>query len=193
MVSQYWRMIQAHNLEEFIAANSALQMPFFNVIYADRDGHILYVFGGQQPMRQGGDWGKYSGILDGSDPSLLWTDTFAWFDLPRAIDPPGGFVANSNNPPWTSTFNPPGTPTFPQTLDPAHFPAYISPQFMDLRAQHGAIILQSRESDNYGYPLGQRVDAHAAGGPRAAGSLWSHRRRSSIPQSECPSGSPSPH
>ena len=57
VVTQYWRMIKAHNLDEFIDANSRLQMPFFNVIYADRDGHILYVFGGQQPMRQGGDWG----------------------------------------------------------------------------------------------------------------------------------------
>jgi len=140
VVTQYWRMIQAHNLDEFIAANSALQMPFFNVIYADQDGHILYVFGGQQPMRQGGAWGKYSGILDGSDPSLLWTSTFAWSQLPRAIDPPGGFVANSNDPPWTSTF--------PQTAtnDPAGFPAYVSPLFMDLRAQHGAGFLRSSPS-----------------------------------------------
>jgi acyl-homoserine-lactone acylase len=140
MVSQYWGMIQAHNLGEFIAANSALQMPFFNVIYADRDGHTLYLFGGRQPVRQPGDWGKYSGILDGSDPSLLWTRTFSWWDLPRAIDPPGGFVANSNNPPWTSTF--PVT----STNDPAQFPTYVSPQFMDLRPQNGAIFLQSKGS-----------------------------------------------
>jgi acyl-homoserine-lactone acylase len=140
LVTQYWRMIQAQNLEEFIDANAALQMPFFNVIYADRDGHILYVFGGKQPVRQGGDWGKYSGILDGSDPSLLWTKTFAWSELPRAIDPPGGFVANSNNPPWNSTL--------PQTAtnSPGNFPAYFSPQFMDLRPQNGAIFLQSNGS-----------------------------------------------
>jgi acyl-homoserine-lactone acylase len=139
-VTQYWGMIQAHNLEEFIAANSALQMPFFNVMYADRDGHNLYVFGGRQPVRQGGTWGTYSGILDGSDPSLLWTSTFPWSQLPQAIDPPGGFVANSNNPPWTSTF--------PQTAtnDPAQFPAYISPQFMDMRAQNGARFLLSGPS-----------------------------------------------
>ena len=130
-------MIKAHNLDEFIDANSALQMPFFNVIYADRDGHILYSFGGRQPVRQGGDWGKYSGVLDGSDPSLLWTDTFKWWELPRAIDPPGGFVANSNNPPWTSTF-----PTT-STNDPAQFPAYVAPQFMDLRPQNGANFLLS--------------------------------------------------
>jgi acyl-homoserine-lactone acylase len=140
LVTQYWRMIQAHNLDEFIAANSALQMPFFNVIYADRGGHILYVFGGQQPVRHGGDWGKYAGILDGGDRSLLWTSTFAWSQLPRAIDPPGGFVANGNDPPWTSTF--------PQTTtnDPADFPAYVSPLFMDLRAQHGAGFLLSGQS-----------------------------------------------
>ncbi len=140
VVTQYWRMIQAHNLEEFIDANAALQMPFFNVIYADRDGHILYLFGGRQPVRQGGDWGKYSGVLDGNDPSLLWTRTFKWSELPRAIDPPGGFVANSNNPPWTSTF--PQT----DTNNPAKFPAYVAPQFMELRAQNGADFLLSRKS-----------------------------------------------
>ena len=138
LVTQYWRMIQAQNLGEFIAANSSLQMPFFNVIYADRDGHTLYLFGGQQPVRQPGDWGKYSGILDGSDPSLLWTRTFSWWDLPHAIN--SDFVANSNNPPWTSTF--------PQTAtnNPINFPAYVSPQFMDLRAQNGVRFLQSKGS-----------------------------------------------
>ncbi len=140
LVTQYWRMIQAHNLDESIDANSALQMPFFNVVYADRDGHILYLFGGQQPVRQGGGWGKYSGVLDGSDPSLLWTSTFTWSELPRAIDPPGGFVANGNNPPWTSTF------PITSTNDPAQFPAYVSPQFMELRPQNGTDFLLSGKS-----------------------------------------------
>jgi acyl-homoserine-lactone acylase len=140
VVTQYWGMIRAHNLNDFIAANSALQMPFFNVIYADRDGHILYLFGGQQPKRKGGNWSQYAGILDGSDPSLLWseTETFAWSELPRAIDPPGSFVANGNDPPWTSTF--------PRSIDPASFPAYVAPQFMDLRAQNSALLLLSNGS-----------------------------------------------
>ena len=135
MVTQYWNMIEAHDLSQFIAANAALQMPFFNVVYADRDGRIMYLFGGRQPVRAGGDWGKYDGILDGSDPSLVWQRTLDWFQLPRAIDPPGGFVANSNNPPWTSSF--------PQTAtnDPANFPAYVAPEFMDLRPQNAARFL----------------------------------------------------
>jgi acyl-homoserine-lactone acylase len=153
-VTQYWGMIQAHNLQDFIAANSALQMPFFNVVYADRDGHILYLFGGQQPVRQGGDWGKYSGILDGSDPSLLWTDTFTWPELPQAIDPPGGFVANSNNPPWTSTF--PQT----RTNNPAKFPAYVAPQFMDMRAQNGADFLRTGHRLTFAEVLSGKESTH---------------------------------
>ncbi len=138
LVTQYWRMIEARDLRDFSAANAMLQMPFFNVIYADRDGHVMYVFGGRQPVRDGGDWGAYDGILDGSNPSLLWTHTFAWSALPHAIDPPGGFVANANDPPWTSSF--------PQVAsnDPGHFPAYVSPRLMDLRPQHAMRFLLSR-------------------------------------------------
>jgi acyl-homoserine-lactone acylase len=135
LVTQYWRMTEAHNLDEFIAANAALQMPFFNVIYADRAGDIMYLFGGLQPVRNGGTWATYAGILPGDDPRALWTTTFPWEDLPRAINPPGGFVANSNDPPWTCTF--------PQVIDAARFPAYVAPSLMALRPQHAANFLLS--------------------------------------------------
>jgi acyl-homoserine-lactone acylase len=151
---QYWGMIQAHNLQEFIKANSALQMPFFNVVYADKDGHILYLFGGRQPIRNGGTWGDYDGILNGSNPDLVWTDTLSWSQLPRAIDPPGGFVANSNNPPWTSSF--------PQTAtnDPENFPAYVAPQFMDFRPQNAANFLLSQPSFTTGELLLGKMSVH---------------------------------
>ncbi len=128
-------MIEAGNLGEFIAANAALQMPFFNVIYADQQGQIMYLFGGRQPVRRGGTWSDYAGILPGDDPKALWTATFPWWALPRAINPPGGFVANSNNPPWNSTF--------PEVIDPARFPSYIAPNFMAPRPQNAALFLLS--------------------------------------------------
>ena len=81
LITQYWSMIEARNLAEFTAADSMLQMPFFNVIYADRDGHILYKFGGRQPVRNGGKWADYSGILDGTDPTKVWTRTFTWDEV----------------------------------------------------------------------------------------------------------------
>jgi acyl-homoserine-lactone acylase len=136
ITSEYWGMIRAHNLGEFIAANSSLQMPFFNVIYADRNGDIMYLFGGKQPVRNGGTFADYLGILDGNTSQTLWTETLPWQALPKTIDPPGGFVANSNDPPWTSTF--------PLAISPAAFPAWISPVEMTLRPQHGATYLLSK-------------------------------------------------
>jgi acyl-homoserine-lactone acylase len=137
LVTQYWNMIQSTSLKEFKAAESALQMPFFNVIYADRH-HTFYLFGGRQPVRQGGSWSDYFGnILDGTNPDLLWTQTFKFGQLPQVTDPPGGWAANSNNPPWTSAI--------PQTkgLNPANFPAYVAPDLMDFRPQHGATFLSA--------------------------------------------------
>ena len=138
LVTQYWNMIQAQTLDQFEAAEAMLQMPFFNTIYADRDGSIFYLFGGQQPRRHGGTFDDYAKILDGSGPSTLWLETLPFDQLPQAANPPGGFVANSNNPPWTSAY--PQTPG----LDPTQFPAWIAPSFVDFRAQHGADFLMSQ-------------------------------------------------
>ena len=96
-------MIQSQTLTQFKAAESMLQMPFFNTIFADRAGDIFYLFGGQQPVRQAGTpYSDYDTIQDGTSSANLWTKTFTFSQLPQATDPPGGFVANSNNPPWTS-------------------------------------------------------------------------------------------
>ena len=136
VVSEYWGMIRAHNLAEFNQANSTLQMPFFNVVFADRQGEIMYLFGGKQPIRKGGTFADYTGILDGSTSKTLWTQTLQWKDLPKTINPASGFVQNSNDPPWTSTF--------PRTINPNSYPAWIAPVEMTLRPQQGATYLLSK-------------------------------------------------
>lgn len=136
MVTQYLDMLQAENLTEFAEAESRLQMPFFNTIFADRDGDIMYAFGGRQPVRQGGTFSDWAGILPGHQQSALWTDTLKWRQLPKAINPPGGFVQNANDPPWTSTF--------PQVLHPKDYPSYLIGPAMALRPQHAAKFLSSQ-------------------------------------------------
>ena len=137
IMTQYWNMLRSRNLGEFISAIEPLQMPFFNIVYADRHGDIMYAFGGKQPVRDGGVFADYLGVLDGSAPAALWTETLPFGALPKVINPEGGFVQNANDPPWTSTF--------PPALDPADFPRWISPAYMQLRAQHGAAFLTSKE------------------------------------------------
>jgi len=136
VVSQYWNMMLARHLREFIRANSRLQMPFFNVIYADRDGQIMYLFGGRQPRRSGGTYAQWNGIIPGDTEATLWTDTLKWWELPHTINPPGGFVQNSNDPPWFSSF--------PGTIKQSDYPSYIAVNEMEFRPQHGAIFLSSK-------------------------------------------------
>ncbi len=137
LVTQYWNMIQSTSLKEFKQAESALQMPFFNVIYADRN-HTYYLFGGRQPVRNGGNYSDYfNTILDGTNPNLVWNQTFKLSQLPQVEDPAGGWAANSNNPPWTSAI------PQPAGLNPANFPAYVAPNLMDFRPQHGATFLSA--------------------------------------------------
>jgi len=152
VVSQYWGMARARSLSEFAEANSALQMPFFNVVYADRYGHVMYLFGGRQPVRSGGTFYDWAGILPGDKRSALWTDTLSWRELPKTIDPPGGFVQNCNDAPWTSSF--------PQSIFLSSYPKWIAPDFMELRPQHCAKFLLSRDRFTSAQVLAGKMSTH---------------------------------
>lgn len=135
---QWWDMAKARDLAEFEAALSRLQIPMFNVMYADVEGHILYVFNGSVPERSEGDFRAWQGVMDGSDPTTLWTTYHSYDELPRILDPEIGWLQNANDPPWTATV--------PQVLDPADFPAYMSPTGMAFRPQRSANMLRADES-----------------------------------------------
>jgi len=140
MMEQYWEMMRATDLPSFEAAEARLQMPMFTTIYADADGHILHLFGGQTPKRPAGDW-NWAGVVPGDTSATLWTETHPYADLPRVVDPPGGWLQNANDPPWTTTF--------PEVLDPGSFPPYMAPHFMHFRAQSSARLLA--EDDRFTY------------------------------------------
>jgi acyl-homoserine-lactone acylase len=132
LADQYWRMIRARNLNEFEAALRMLQMPLFTVLYSDRQGHILHLFGGRTPRRPAGDY-DWAGTVPGDTSNTLWTATHAYEDLPRALDPDSGWLQNANDPPWTTTF--------PAALDPGRFPPYMAPRGMGFRPQRSARML----------------------------------------------------
>jgi penicillin amidase len=84
----------AQNWEDFRAALSFFGTPSQNFIYADVDGNIGYQTPGRIPIRAKGD---------GQLPVPGWTGEYDWtsyipFDeLPRAYNPPAGYVATANN------------------------------------------------------------------------------------------------
>ena len=141
MMEQIWDMARASKLSEFEAALQRLQLPMFNILYSDRDGHILYLFNGQVPIHSKGDWNYWQGIVPGDTSATLWTQTRPYRDLPRVLDPPSGWLQNANDPPWTTTF--------PQALNPKNYPPDIAPRFMHFRAQRSVRMLMEKKKISY--------------------------------------------
>jgi acyl-homoserine-lactone acylase len=134
LIRQYLAMARARSVAEFEAALAQLQLPMFNVIYADRDGHILEVFNAEMPRRRQGDAAYWQGIVPGTTSATLWQGTHPYADLPRSLDPPSGWVQNANDSPWTMTLPP---------LDPKRFPPYFSATDMSFRAQRSIEMIEA--------------------------------------------------
>ena len=125
IAAQHHAMAKAKTLAEFETALQRMQLPMFNVIYADKAGNILYLFNGNVPIHSEGDWAFWQGAIDGSSSKYIWMKTHPYRDLPRVLNPPAGFVQNANDAPWSCTY--------PAVLDPKTFPGYMSPVGMPLR------------------------------------------------------------
>ncbi len=131
---QFHLMSTATNLGEFESALKMLQIPMFNIIYADRDGNIMYLFNGNIPVRNTGDYTYWKGTIDGTDSKLIWDKTHNYADLPRVLNPPSGFISNCNDAPWTCTE--------PMVLNPDDFPGYIAPRGTFLRPQRSVNMIK---------------------------------------------------
>ncbi|HEY9744510.1 MAG TPA: acylase, partial [Coleofasciculaceae cyanobacterium] len=152
MMEQIWDMARASKLSEFEAALQRLQLPMFNILYSDRDGHILYLFNGQVPIHSKGDWNYWQGIVPGDTSATLWTQTRPYRDLPRVLDPPSGWLQNANDPPWTTTF--------PQALNPKNYPPDIAPRFMHFRAQRSVRMLMEKKKISYEEMIADKFSSH---------------------------------
>ena len=135
MLRQWWDMGRARSLAEFESALRRMQLAMFTVIYADADGHVLSLFGGRVPVRAQAAWVDGYGPVRGDTSATLWRGIHPYGDLPRVLDPPSGFVQNSNSPPWFTTL--------PSPLDTADHPAYLAPRFLGFREQRALQLLAS--------------------------------------------------
>jgi acyl-homoserine-lactone acylase len=133
VLEQWWDMARAKSFKQFETILKRLQLPMFTVMYADREGHIMHLFNGQVPIRSQGDFDYWEDIIPGNTSDTLWTKIHPYQDLPRIVDPPSGWLQNTNDPPWTTTF--------PPAISAKDYPPYIAPQEMDLRSQRSALML----------------------------------------------------
>jgi acyl-homoserine lactone acylase PvdQ len=98
---QSLRMIKARDLDEFRDALAMMQILFMNVLYADCDGNIQFVYTSRVPRRNPQfDW---SASVEGSDPATEWLGLHSLEDLPQVLNPVAGFVQNCNSSPLVTT------------------------------------------------------------------------------------------
>lgn len=83
---------RARNWREFEAAMARWLMPSENMIYADVDGNIGWIAGGIMPRR------SWSGLLPvPGDGRFEWSGFVPGEQLPRAFNPPDGYIATANH------------------------------------------------------------------------------------------------
>jgi len=86
-----------------------------NTTFADADGDIAYFHSNFIPRRDTSfDW---THPVDGSDPRTEWKGVLSIDETPNLLNPPNGWVYNSNNWPWSAA-----GPFSPKRSD---FPAYV--------------------------------------------------------------------
>jgi acyl-homoserine lactone acylase PvdQ len=94
-------MIRSRTREEFRTAFAALDVPYMNLMYADQAGNIWYVYNSAIPRRDPSiDWNR---PVDGADPRTEWNGYHALEELPQILNPPSGYLLNTNSSPFSAT------------------------------------------------------------------------------------------
>jgi acyl-homoserine-lactone acylase len=138
MFKQYFDMITAKSYDAFHAAMKRVQVPTFNISYADKDGNVEYIFNGIAPKRKSGDNAFWRGLVPGDTSEYLWTEVHPYEDLPRVTNPPAGFIQNSNDPPWF--------PSWPTSIKADDYPPYMAPRGPEsLRAQNSLSMIAEND------------------------------------------------
>ena len=174
-LQEFWEMGRARNRAEFESALRRMQLPMFNVMYADSSGHIMMKYLGLVPVHPKGDWSFWSRPVRGDTSSLVWTRMLSYDDLPGATDPPSGWVQSSNSAPWYMT---------EPFLSPAEYPSYMAPSpaiaegWPNLREQQGLRMMTQSSGLSFDQVVADKLSTRSALADKVLDDLLAAARRS---------------
>ncbi len=113
---QLYRMHKARSFEEWREAVALRGLTYHNLMYADREGNIFYLYNGNVPVRN--DLFDWTAPVDGSDPRTLWKGYHEIEELPQLLNPDVGYLQNCNTTPYATTHA--------ENPDPADYPRYMA-------------------------------------------------------------------
>ena len=114
LIQSFTRM-KARDLKSFRQTMELHTNSSNNTTFADADGDIAYFHSNFSPRRDTSfDWTR---PVDGSDPRTEWKGVLSIDQSPNVINPPNGWVFNTNNWPWSAAG--------PYSPKRSAFPAYV--------------------------------------------------------------------
>lgn len=146
---QWWRMNKAKNFTEWKSAMNSMQLSNFNTVYADKYDTIFFVSNALLPKRTPGF--DYSGTVPGNTKKTLWTAYHSFTELPQQVNPPSGYLYNTNHSPFKAS-------SFSDNLNSNDYPAEMgfdlrdnnrSTRFRELMADSGKITWEEFERIKY--------------------------------------------
>ncbi|HTW74857.1 MAG TPA: penicillin acylase family protein [Steroidobacteraceae bacterium] len=102
-----------------------------NTVFADDKGEIAYLHPQFMPRRD--DRFDYTRPVDGADPATDWHGLTPLDQLPHLLDPPNGWIFNTNDAPWSAA-----GPYSPKRQD---FPRYMDRAGENPRGLHATLLL----------------------------------------------------
>jgi acyl-homoserine-lactone acylase len=135
LIQSYTRT-KAKNCQEFRQTMELHTNSSNNTIFADADGNIAYFHSNFIPRRNAKfDWTR---PVDGSDTATAWHGVLSVEETPHLLNPPNGWLYNSNNWPWSAA-----GPNSPKRGD---FPAYVETGTSEsARGLHAIRVLQNKQ------------------------------------------------
>ena len=132
---QFLHMMRAHSLAEWKDAMRMRARINSNFTYADRAGNIFYVWNASipaLPLPSGGD----TAAVEAHRTADIWSRYIPFDSLPQVLNPKGGYVQNSNDPPYYTNMH--------QPLDPARYPPYFPTPRLGLRTQLSLQLIDTK-------------------------------------------------
>jgi acyl-homoserine-lactone acylase len=115
-LEQSFLRTKAADLDAFLKVGERQANSSNNTIFADRRGNIAFLMPQFLPRRD--DRFDYSAPVDGSDPATDWQGLHRLAETPSVINPPSGWVMNTNNWPYSAAGPAADTPpAFPRYMD----------------------------------------------------------------------------
>jgi acyl-homoserine-lactone acylase len=103
VMEQWYRMNKAKNFTEFYRALNMNALPMFNIVYADRHDTIFYISNAKLPRRNPDSKYNWRSTLPGNISATMWTEFKSVKELPQYINPPAGYLYNTNHSPFLAT------------------------------------------------------------------------------------------